>query len=159
MNIKNELREWIEAGCATKLFLEPKKYKGENLYHRFCPSMVGYFLFLLCHKVGWHTSLIFDPLHSGGLFRHLRTFFYNLWYVDIFYPTKYRIYRLLRSKFYKEQDRVFSAFVKAMQEGYTDEMESPPFLPAERFHGAILGKRYFNRVKELLNTGEKGKIQ
>ena len=155
VNFRKEMREWEETNPGW--ILDPQAYKGEHLYRRFCGSRVGYFLHLVGYQCGWHLSMIVDPLHCGGFFSHLQSWLWNLWHVDIFWPIKHRIDRWRRPDFYKQQDRFFRACFRASDEGCGDKMETPPMLAGmgDRFHGVILGERYFKRVREILEQQDR----
>lgn len=150
INIRKEVREWTDAGLGINLFLEPQKYEWETFYERFCSARLGYFLHVLGCRIGWHTSMIFDPLHSGTFPSALRSWLWNLWHVDIYWPICHRIDEWRRPEYYAEQRRFLDASMQALEEGCADKMDAPPPFSNENFHGAILGKRYFERVVEIL---------
>jgi len=148
--IRQEMRNWIDAKCATTLFLEPPRYPGQKLYCRFCRSKLGYFLHLLGYVIGWHTSMICDPLSCGGLYSHISNWLYNLWYVDIYWPIVDKIDRWRRPEYHRQRDRFMRACRQASEEGCADELPAPAGFSKSNFVGSILGKRYFERVAELL---------
>lgn len=148
--VRNEVREWIEAGFANNWLVNPKRWELEKFWPRVSSSKIGYTLHCLGHVVGWHTSLIFDPLNSGGFFSHMQSFFWNLWHVDIWWPICHRIDEWRRPEYHRQQRRFMQACMQAQSEGCADPMPPPDGFPADRFHGAILGKRYFERVAEIL---------
>lgn len=152
ISIMREMREWMGAGYASTWFLDPKPIDCDwyTLYKRFCMSRTGYFLHLLGYSIGWHTWMIFDPLHSGTLRSALKSWLYNLWRVDICGSISFRWDRWRRPEHYQKMEKFWRACDQASEEGYLDDMQPLEGFSNANFIGKIAGKRYFSRVVEIL---------
>lgn len=142
--------EWIERFRDKEFWIGERRSYPQKLYSRITKSYVGWWLYFRLHAVWSRAALLVDPISSGGFYSHLRTFFYNWIMVDLVWRTKHRIWKMFHRKEWEKQCAFWAACSRATSEGYADPMPAPDWLPAERFHGVMLGERYFKRVGELL---------
>lgn len=145
-----EGEEWIEEMRAHEFWIAERRSYPQKLYARLTKSYVGWWLYFRIHAIWARAALLIDPLSTGGLRSHLRTFLYNWIVVDIIWSTKHRIWKLFHRKEWEKKRTFFAALAKASSEGCADPMEPADWLPAEQFHGVVLGKRYFDRVAEIM---------
>ena len=148
--IKGE--EWIEKMREKEFWRS--EYPWEPRYARFVRSYVGWQIYYRVRSIWPRAALLFDPLSCGGFYSHLRSFLYNWIMVDIVWNLKYRVWKLFHKKQWEQQMRMMRAYMQATEEGCADPMGAPESLPDDRFHGIILGERYFKRVAEIMQEGD-----
>jgi hypothetical protein len=146
--IKGE--EWIEKFRATEFWIAKKRSYPQKLYARMCKSYLGWWCYFRLHSIWHRATLLIDPLSSGGFYSHLRTFLWNLTFVDIVWPLKRAIWKRFHRKEWEQRRRFMRAALQAMSEGYDDPMPPPPGFEGMNFQGSILGERYFKRMAEIL---------
>jgi hypothetical protein len=153
--IKDE--EWIEKFRDTEFWIGAKRSYPQKFYSRLTHSYVGWWIHLRLHFPPFRhfflnrLSLLVDPLSSGGLYSHVRSFLFNFVIADIWWSSKHRVWKLFHREEHEARLRFMRAAMQATQEGCADEMPPPPGFCAANFHGAILGERYFKRVAEILD--------
>lgn len=145
--------EWIEKLRESEFWIGEKRSYPQKFYCRLCHSYIGWWLHLrLTLSRKWpltRLSLLFDPLSSGGLGGHLRSFLFNAVVVDIWWRSRHWVWKLFHRRAWEQQRRFLRAAMQASEEGYADEMPCPIPGMEGRWHGRVLGKRYFKRVVEI----------
>lgn len=156
--IKGE--EWIEKFRKTEFWIGKERSYHQEFYSRLTKSYIGWWLHLrlyyppFTHFFFNRLSLLIDPLSSGGLYSHVRSFLFNFLIVDIWWSTKHKVWRLFNRKEWQQQRAFVRACMQAIHEGCADKMDAPPLLSNTNFHGYVLGKRCFERVAEILRQDD-----
>lgn len=142
---------WIEKFRGREFWIGMKRQYPQNFYSRLTQSYVGWWLYYRVGAICSRASLLIDPLSTGGFYSHLRCFLYNWLIVGIYWSIKHRIWKLFHRREWERQCAFMRVLIRALDEGYADPLPCPDWLSADRFHGMALGKRYFNRVAELMD--------
>lgn len=152
--IKGE--EWIEKFRRKEFWIGIRRKYPQKLYARLTKSYIGWWLYLRLHYPPFRyfflnrLCLLIDPLSCGGLYSHIRCFCFNFFVCDIWWRGKRKIWELFHPKEHNRRQLFWRACMQATDEGYADKMNTVPPFDDENFHGYILGKRYFNRVAEIM---------
>ena len=142
--------EWIERFRRREFWIGMRRRYPQKFYARLVRSYVGWWLYFRISRI-WHCAgLLIDPLSSGGFYSHLTCFLRNWLICGVYWRIKHKIWKLFHKKEWQRQLDWTAAMWQATDEGFTDKLEPPDWLPAERFHGVVLGERYFRRVAEIM---------
>lgn len=155
--IKGE--EWIEKYREREFWIGEKRPYPQSFYSRLTKSYIGWWLNLRLryppfrHFFFNRLNILIDPLSCGGLYSHISSFLFNFVVADIWWAGKHKVWKLFHPKQWEQQRAFMRACMQATEEGCADKMDAPPPFSNINFHGAILGKRYFERVAEILREG------
>ena len=153
--IKGE--EWIEKFRSKEFWIGEKRSYPQKFYSRLCHSYISWWLHLRLHYPPFgrlfffcRLPLLIEPLNSGGLYSHVRSFLFNFVVADCWWSLKHKVWKYFHKREWQQQLDFYAACDQAMQEGRADEMSPPPELSGIQFRGSILGERYFKRVAQIL---------
>ena len=149
-----EGEEWIEKMRRREFWIGMRRRYPQKFYSRLTKGYVGWWLYFRLRAIWSRAALLIDPLSCGGFYSHLRCFLYNWIMVDVIWNVKHRIWKLFHEKEWEQQCAFWRACDQATEEGCADPMPATDWMPADRFHGLVLGKRYFERVAEILAAGK-----
>jgi|SRR5580765_495159 len=149
--IKGE--EWIEKFRRHEFWIGAKRSYPQKVYARITKSYIGWWCYFRVHAIWHRAALLIDPLSCGGLWSHVNTFLFNAVVVDVWWTLKRKIWKLRHPEEWKRQRLFMRAAIQAHSEGCADEMPTPAGFEG-KFSGAILGRRYFERVAQIIKEEE-----